>query len=65
MGKWTDNKPTYTAGRSHDHEFDYGEFYMAYVAAKQQRLDRQRSQVQKVSENIKKDQRKQSKTDEV
>lgn len=63
MAKWFSKgqaKRRVLGGTDSDHELDYGEFYTAYVKAKQKDMSRQRQQVQRVSSKIKKEQRHRS-----
>ncbi|WP_054702285.1 hypothetical protein [Secundilactobacillus odoratitofui] len=56
MAKWfSGEQHHYIAGSNlHDHELDYGEFFTNYIKSKQKNMDRQRRQVQQVSDHIKK-----------
>lgn len=60
MAKWfSGEQHHYIAGSNlHDHELDYGEFFTNYIKSKQKNMDRQRRQVQQVSDHIKKEQQR-------
>lgn len=61
MANWSHGgSRQYIGDNRHSHELDYGEFFTAYIREKQKNADRQRQQVQKVANHIKKEQQKNS-----
>lgn len=63
MAKWFERKQSnrrVLGGTNSDHELDYGEFFTAYIRSKQNDMSRQRHQAQKVSNQLKKEQQRNS-----